>query len=258
VPEQPDPAGDRIDPTSARRAIGATVGFGIVALTWNANGFSASGRQWAAAVTILLGVVLVDAVPAVRRALPWPGAAPATLVATLVAAALCVPETDQFPVAAVLPVSLLIAELASRRQLGVEWYGPATVAVLWAAVFGATGRQSALVGAVFAWWPVVLPVIAVTLAHHVSGGRRTDVPAAAAQLSRPAIDEITARDRVFAGIAAVVGAIAAWSVSRTGALSDSGGPAVAAVVVASGSSAIVLWVATRLVSTPADGGHVPS
>jgi hypothetical protein len=232
VPDEPT---IDIDPTSVHRAAGAAAGLTIVALTWNVNSFSGPGRQWAAAATILLGAVLVEALPILRRALPWPGASPATLLAALIAAALCVPETDQFPVAALLPGMLLVAELTGRRQLGLEWYAVAAASVAWGAVFGASGRQSALVGAMFSWWPVLLPVGVLVLVE-----------------SQPSRCPSHAARRRVSAIAAAVGAVAAMVVARTGALADTGGPAVLAVAVAITASVGAIGVALRLAGTDED------
>ena len=138
------------DAGDAPRALAAGIGLAIVTLTYGASGLGDSGRWWAAFVAIGLAVAAVDVLPAVRRLLPVPGLAPLTIVAALGAVYLCVPETDQIPIAAFLPVVVVALEVVVRRQVGVEWYAVAGASVLWAGMFGATGRQSALVGALFA------------------------------------------------------------------------------------------------------------
>ena len=195
------------DAGDASRALAAGIGFAIVALTYGASGLGDSGRWWAAFVAIGLAVAAVDVLPAVRRLLPVPGLAPLTIVAALVAVYLCVPETDQIPIAAFVPVVVVALEVVGRRQVGVEWYAVAAASVLWAGMFGATGRQSALVGALFAWWAVAL----LPLVHAVRPIRS-----------------------VGAGVVvAVIGAGAAVVMARSGGISDTGSTAwIAAVTVA--------------------------
>ncbi len=208
---------------SRRRALGAGIGLAVVVATYNASGFGDSSRWWAAASTILVAVALADLLPAVRELLPIPGVAPLTIVAALVAVYLCVPETDQVPVAAILPVVVVVLELVGRRQVGLEWYAVAAAAVLWAGMFGATGRQSALVGALFAWWAVAL----LPLVH---GLRR--LPAG-----------------TWVGvIIAAIGAVAAMVMARTGGIASSGSAAWIAAVTVAVVSLIVSLVVERLVS----------
>ena len=195
------------DAGDAPRALAAGIGLSIVALTYGASGLGDPGRWWAAFVAIGLAVAAVDVLPAVRRLLPVPGLAPLTIVAALVAVYLCVPETDQIPIAAFVPVVVVALEVVGRRQVGVEWYAVAAASVLWAGMFGATGRQSALVGALFAWWAVAL----LPLVHAVRPIRS-----------------------VGAGVVvAVIGAGAAVVMARTGGITDTGSTAwIAAVTVA--------------------------
>ena len=193
--------------TDAPRALAAGIGLSIVALTDGASGLGDPGRGWAAFVAIGLAVAAVDVLPGVRRLLPVPGLAPSTIVAALVAVYLCVPETDQIPIAAFVPVVVVALEVVGRRQVGVEWYAVAAASVLWAGMFGATGRQSALVGALFAWWAVAL----LWLVHAVRPIRS-----------------------VGAGVVvAVIGAGAAVVMARTGGITDTGSNAwIAAATVA--------------------------
>ena len=195
------------DAGDAPRALAAGIGLSIVALTYGASGLGDPGRWWAAFVAIGLAVAAVDVLPAVRRLLPVPGLAPWTIVAALVAVYLCVPETDQIPIAAFVPVVVVALEVVGRRQVGLEWYAVAAASVLWAGMFGATGRQSALVGALFAWWAVAL----LPLVHAVRPIRS-----------------------VGAGVVvAVIGAGAAVVMARSGGISDTGSNAwIAAATVA--------------------------
>jgi hypothetical protein len=205
------------------RALAAGIGLLIVALTYGPSGLGDGGRWWAAFVAIGLAVAAVDVLPTVRRLLPVPGLAPSTIVAALVAVYLCVPETDQIPIAAFVPVVVVALEVVGRRQVGVEWYSVAAASVLWAGMFGAAGRQSALVGALFAWWAVGL----LPLVHTVRPIR--SLPAAVA--------------------IAVVGAVAAIVMARTGGIADTGGVAWAAAA----TVAVVSFMVAIAAATVIDG-----
>jgi hypothetical protein len=216
--------------TSRRRALGAGIGLAVVIVTYGPSGLGDSSRWWAAAATVLVAVALADLLPAVRQLLPIPGVAPLTIVAALVAIYLCVPETDQIPVAAILPVVVVALELVGRRQVGLEWYAVSAASVLWAGMFGATGRQSALIGALFAWWAVAL----LPLVH----------------AARPI------PTKVAAVAVAAIGAIAVVVMARTGGIASTGGAAwLAAGVMAAVSFGLavvmvgVLTVRARSTST---------
>ena len=190
-----------------RRAWAAGVGLLIVALTYGPSGLGDGNRGWAAAAAIVLAVVSMDVLADVRAVLPVPGLAPLTIVAALVAVWLCVPETDQIPIAALVPVVVVVLELVWRRQVGVEWYAVAAASVLWAGMFGAAGRQSALVGALFAWWAVAL----LPLVNAVRPIRSTMVAAAVAAVGAVTVI-VVART---GGIATT--ASAAWAAAAIGA-----------------------------------------
>jgi hypothetical protein len=216
--------------TSRRRALGAGIGLAVVIVTYGPSVLGDSSRWWAAAATVLVAVALADLLPAVRQLLPIPGVAPLTIVAALVAIYLCVPETDQIPVAAILPVVVVALELVGRRQVGLEWYAVSAASVLWAGMFGATGRQSALIGALFAWWAVAL----LPLVH----------------AARPI------PTKVAAVAVAAIGAIAVVVMARTGGIASTGGAAwLAAGVMAAVSFGLavvmvgVLTVRARSTST---------
>jgi hypothetical protein len=212
------------DLTSRRRALGAGIGLAVVVATYGPSGLGDVGRWWAAGATIVIAVLLVGLLADVHRLLPIPGIAPLTIVAALVGIYLCVPETDQILVAAFIPVTVVGMEFVGRRQVGLEWYAVAAAAVGWAGIFGATGRQSALVGALFAWWAVAL----VPLVHAFR-----PLPSKAA------------------GVAvALIGAIAVAVMARTGGIADTAEAAwLAAGVVAAVSFGLALGVVVLLTRT---------
>lgn len=225
-PPEPD-AGDAGDvANSRRRALGAGIGLAVVIATYGASGFGVSSRWWAAAATVAVAVALADLLPAVRQLLPIPGVAPLTIVAALVAIYLCVPETDQIPVAAILPIGVVLFELIGRRQVGPEWYAVAAASVLWAGMFGATGRQSALVGALFAWWVVAL----LPLVHAIRPMPPGRVGSTAAV------------------IVAMIGAASVAVMARTGGVAASGAAALLAAATMGVVSVIVSLVVLRFVS----------
>jgi len=212
-----------------RVAVGAAA-LPIVADCWGR--LSPTSRWWA---TAMVGAICLALPPAVTRlvGVTAPGTVPLTLLAVAATCFACVPETDHFPMVVVALLVTLFAEVSSRRAAPAWWLCAAGLLVVWAGMYGATGRPSALVGAGFAWWPLFAP------AALAARGTRSDA----------------ARVAVMAG----VGAVAAVAVGRTGALADSVGPAVVAVAVAAPASAaamVVVWRYGRrlggVVTTPDD------
>lgn len=138
----------------------------------------------------------------------WPG----VLLGCLGCVYLCVPETDQvLPIAAALATATL-TELVMRAPLPRVLYPIFGGLVLWSGLYGATGRDSATIGAWFAMWPLVLVATAP-------------------------------RRREWA---AAVGIVAAAIVARTGALQPTAAPAWRAVAIALPLSAVVAQTGCRL------------
>ena len=137
-------------------------------------------------------------------------------MAVLLAMYLCVPETNQFAMAALIPMAVFLVELVRREQLGVEWYALAAASVAWAGMFGSSGRQSALIGALFSWWPILLP----WLIGRLMGARQ--------------------RTTVIASM--VVGALAAVVFARTGGISASGVTAAVVVAAIAAASCAAVWI----------------
>jgi hypothetical protein len=216
-----------------RWAIGLAGGALVVAASWNASDLGTSPNWWAAIGTMVVAVVLAEALPLAQRLMPTPGAVPAALTATTAAVYGCVPETDQIPPIGVFVVALVLVEVVTRRRLRLSWHAGASLLVLWAGIYGATGRPSALVGALFAWWPVVI------------------VPLAAAAL--PAL-AVASREPTRWLIAAV-GSVAALAVARTGALQPTIEPALVAAAIATAASAAAV-VGLAFVGCGA-GGQTP-
>ena len=156
-----------------------------------------------------------------------PGEVPALLGLAAIAIYGCVPETGQMFGIAVLIVGLGLVELVTRTPSAPVVLGLAFAIVLWSGLYGATGRESAIVGALFAFWPLALVVIVC----HLPRG---------------------AQPRLFVRwIIGLIGGIAAVAVARTGALEPTIGPALLAVAIALPTS-LALALVVDSVSRRAD------
>lgn len=156
---------------------------------------------------------------------PAPGEVPALLAMAWLATYACVPETDHLPDIAVAIVGVFVIEVATRTPSGIVHLGTAFVLVV-AGWYGATGRGSAQVGALFALWPLALTgIVFATFVH-----RR----------HRPLAVE-------WRFVVGAIGGVAALAVARTGAIQPTTGPAIVAVAVATPASlAAALAVSSRL------------
>jgi hypothetical protein len=149
-----------------------------------------------------------------------PGELPVLLAYATAAITACVPETGQMPTVAWMVVGLLAVELLTRSTSALPVQVTAIGIVLWSGLYGATGRTSAVIGAWFAWWPLLL----VVAADRVGG-------------------PLTARTRWAIG---AIGGAAALAVARTGGIATATGPAVVVVAVAVVVSVTATWVVLRL------------
>ena len=161
----------------------------------------------AIAAGLALAAVLAAALPTARQVLPRPGFVPFTMLIWLAAVYGCVPETDQVPSVAMLVAMVVALELVSGEYLPFWWQVGTVGLVLWAGLYGATGRQSAVVGALFGAWPVLLGPLTAKVTHLV-------------RAPEPVRWAVTA-----------TGAGAALIVARTGALQPTVEPALRAVAV---------------------------
>lgn len=212
-------------PRGRRLAVGLVGGLLVVASSWPAS-FGSRDRWWAAVGTVVVALALSEALPVGQRLMPRPGAVPLAIAAAAVAAYGCVPETDQLTPVGICVGGVALFELASFQRLPIVWHAATAGLVLWAGVYGATGRQSALVGALFAIWPVlIVPLVAVL---------------------RPGLRQ--AREPVR-WLIALMGAGAAVAVARTGALQPTIGPALVAVAFW-GTVSLVVALAVAVVAPP--------
>ena len=196
------------------RTWGLVAGLTTVAIVWWHSGSSSHGRAWAVVATVIVALLVAEALPVARRLLPSPGVLPFVIATSAAAIYGCVPETsNQMPLIGALVTMLMAVEVLYRRQVHVGLHGLVAAMVLWSGIYGATWRQSALIGALFAMWPVVI-VPAVTLV----------VP----RLGRAA--------EPARWLVAGLGTVAAVIVARTGALQRTAQPALTAVAVWGGAS----------------------
>lgn len=219
--------------TALRVLSGLGVGGLIVALCWHTSHLGDPTRLWAAVATVGAAVFVVLAVPAAYRAIPTPGALSCAQASCAVAVFGCVPETsNQMGYVFVFIGAGLAVELVTGAQLPLAWHWTVTVVVLWSGIYGATGRQSAFVGALFALWPLVIaPLVKATLRQ--SRGRR--------------VSEQTW------GVVISLGSIASVAVARTGALNRSIWPAVVAVAIAAPTSITIAALVMKHNLTRASG-----
>ena len=179
-----------------------------------------SGRIGVALIALVTAAVWWWALTACRAVFTRPGALPSLILLVTAAAYLCVPETDQFKGVALLVVGIGLLEVTSREVLPAMWHGALLAVVLWAGLFGATGRGSAVVGAVFAGWVIVLPALGMAVTSGSSPRTHIVVACGAAAASVP--------------------------VARPGALATTVRPALAwSVAAASGSALMALLLLRR-------------
>lgn len=84
---------------------------------------------------------------------------PALFLAIAGAMYLCVPETGHLPGVALLVLGVGLLEFVGAAALPLGWHTLALGTVLVAGMWGAQWRDSAVVGAVFAGWVLVLPAL---------------------------------------------------------------------------------------------------
>jgi hypothetical protein len=221
-----------IESPARRTVVGAAVGTVgaavVIALADDASTLWAASRWWVIAGSLALGALVGATMPATRRLLATPGAVTATALAGAVAVYGCVPEvSNQMPVVFVLIGVTLVAEVVLRRSAPLAWHGLLAAVVLWAGLYGATGRERAFIGTWFALWPmVIVPVVAVI---------------------QPRLARTTEPLR---WLVAGIGAVAAVTVARTGALEAGVAPALVSVAVW-GPLSLVLAVAVAAGAPPA-------
>lgn len=209
-----------------RGVVGALVGVAVVVDCWTSSFLDQDSHQWAIVAIIATAILVAECLPDLEIVLPWPGAVTIAMLFPLAAIYGCVPETDHLPTIGALLGVVALMEIVTRRPRRIIWHGFAATLVLWGGVYGATGRDRAFVGGLFAFWPIVVVAIIMRV------------------LPRLARVAAAARAVVF-----VLGAVATLIVARTGAL-QTGRRAAARDAVLTGAASLVLalavaWAATR-------------
>ena len=145
-----------------RLVVGAGGGAALVAATWQAS-FVGRTNDWAAQVVVVLAMAAAWFVPRLKAPGGWQlGWRWALLAGGAAAVYGCVPETDQMPEVGVVVAAGLVVEVVRRTPLPSAALMGAWALVAWSALYGATGRPSALVGGLFA---LVAPVAAGVVAR---------------------------------------------------------------------------------------------
>lgn len=196
------------------RGWGLLAGVTIVKLGWRSSSLYESNRWWAIAGIIGVSLLVAEALRRMRPLLTTPGAVMALIGAAAATIYLCVPETsNQMPMVGSVVAFVTLAEIRNRRQLHIGIHGMAAGIVVWSGIYGATGRQSALVGVLFSMWPLVIVPLTALLVPRL------------ARCSEPA-----------RWMVAAIGVAAAVIVARTGALEPTVRPAVVGVLLLGGLS----------------------
>lgn len=224
-----------------RWAVGALAGAVLAHDVW-----AQIGRRyvWAGALVVAAGAAAWalprTPVEPLRR---WAGWRWVALLGAAAAAYACVPETDQFREVAVVLAAGAVAEAwlvgIGRPALPPSAHLAAWGLVAWAATFGASGRQSAVVGGLFA---LLAPVAAGVVARRA--GSVDSVAPAGAPAGLLLLPPLVAAVWVVAGVA----------VARTGGIDPATGPAVVAAGVAAAVALLISAALWRFVRSPRSGG----
>lgn len=205
-----------------RWVLGAAGGVSLVASAWQAT-FEHRSNGWAAVATVVLAAGAVAALPALPATarlagVRWHGWRWLMLAGAAAGVYGCVPETDQMRDVAVVVIAGAVVEVVRRAPLPAAAYTAAWGLVAWSALYGATGRPSAIIGGLFALL----------------------APLAAAAATR--------RGDVTSVLVGAVWGVTALVVARTGGIATTTRPAVQAAVAGSAVAAVlsaVLWVRGR-------------
>ena len=200
---------ERTVPPERDLAVASALGALAVVLSFPLTDLGGGAVRSASLATIGVALLVGASLPPTRSALP-PVIAPLPLAAALLAVALCVPDTDQIPFAALVVALPLVVELLTRRRSDLVWYAAAAAVIAWAGLAGSAGRASALVGALFAWWAIVIVEVVRRILPGMSAGATSAT--------------------------AALGAVAVVVMARTGGIADSGAVALVVAVVIAGVS----------------------
>ncbi len=136
--------------TGHASVIGAMVAAAIVAVAWSASSLGLRDHWWAIITAIALGSAVGSGLPSVRASVHTPGVLPFAVLSAAVAIYGCVPETDQMREVGFTVALIVLIEVVRWRPLPTVWHACGAALVGWSGLYGATGRESALIGALFA------------------------------------------------------------------------------------------------------------
>lgn len=193
---------------STRTLLAAVSGVLVVTSSWSVT-FENRNLDWAAALVVVIAIGLGWAVPILHTAFTAPMYGWVSIAGCLGAVHVCVPENGQTTEVGLLVACAGVAELLMRRRLPLPVWAAGATAVLWTAVYGATGQSRAMIGGLFAVGVLVAMSIAL-------GGRRTG--------RRPT--------ETRRWLVVLVWLAAAWTVARTGGVSDTAAAAWVSVAIA--------------------------
>lgn len=194
----------------SRAVLAALSGASIVWSSWSTT-FEGRDLGWAALLVVLFAVGLVWAIPVLFGAFTSPMYTWVLFAGCLGAVHVCVPENGRTAEVGLLVACGGVAEFLMRRRLPLPVWSAIATAVLWTAVFGASGRARAVIGGLFA----VTPLIATALVVR----------------PRRAVRPLTETRR---WLIAFVWLAAAWIVARTGGIAETTSAAWISVAIASG------------------------
>ena len=209
---------------STRVVLAAASGMLIVTSSWSAT-FENRNLDWAAALVVVIAVGLGWAVPILYDSFSTPMYSWVVIAGCLGAVHVCVPENGQTTEIGLLVACAGVAELLTRRRLPLPVWAAGATAVLWTAVYGASGQNRAMIGGLYA----VGVLIAMSF---VLRDRKTD--------RRPT------ESRRW--LVALVWLAAAWTVARTGGVADTATAAwvsVAIATVVAGALAVPIGFVAR-------------
>ncbi len=135
---------------------GLTIGAVVV---WAERHLCTATGWWAAPLVVLGATVWAWALHRLDTLLPQPGGLAFLHCCAAASVYACVPETDQMKGVGLLVLGVGLLELVGSERLPIGWHLVVAGTITWAGVYGSSGRGSALVGATFAGWPVLLPAL---------------------------------------------------------------------------------------------------
>ncbi len=204
-------------------ALGAGAAFVAVAAAWRASSLESGGRWWVVPVALVVGAAFGAGIGPVRNSIRTPGVLPFAVVCSAAAVYGCVPETGQMREIGWTVALVVVLEVVLWAPLALVWHAGSAALVLWGGLYGATGRPSALIGALFAMTPVPLLAFWLRLRPRFAG-----------------------RGEPYRWTVLAVGSVAVVAMARTGGIEPGTDAGTAAAL-----RWLMIWVAAALVASGA-------